>query len=291
MKKYLCCLLLWVCVPLAWAKPPVPSLWKVSDADNSIYLLGSFHMLKPGDYPLAPNVEAAFADSAKVVFEVAPSEDELADSMLFMQAGTQKNGKTLQETLSRKTWKALQVYGERNQFPVQTLQQFKPWMAGMLIQIHEAQKQGLEPKLGLDLHFMQRAKKAGKTTAGLETFQSQIELFDAMDAPVQEQMLQEGLDGVRQSKVFLDKLHAAWRQGDDKTLLRLGLQDWVKQYPQLYKSIMVDRNNAWLPQLQALLADNTQGNTLVIVGALHLLGDDGLLKRLSAQGFRVQRLR
>lgn len=76
-------LLLWL---LAWplrAEPPVPLLWKVSDADNAVYLLGSFHLLGEDDYPLSADVESAFADAEDLLFELSP--EEAASPMLPLQ--------------------------------------------------------------------------------------------------------------------------------------------------------------------------------------------------------------
>ena len=74
MKTIFAAVLLGLCSACAQAAPPKPLLWKVSDADNHVYLLGSFHALRPDDYPLAPSVDAAIADAEKVVFEMSPAE-------------------------------------------------------------------------------------------------------------------------------------------------------------------------------------------------------------------------
>nr|WP_315847947.1 TraB/GumN family protein [uncultured Rhodoferax sp.] len=277
---------------LAWAQAPVPMLWKVSDADNSIYLLGSFHMLKASDYPLAPSVNAALADVQQVFFEVAPRE--MADPALparMMQAATRTDGKTLQQAVSPATWRALQRYAGKNQMDVAGLQGLKPWFVGMLLALTESQKLGLNPALGLDRHLMDRAAQAGKSTQGLETADAQIAMLDSLDATLQDAFLQDTLREMGDFKGLFEELHTAWRQGDVAALERTALAEMREQYPVLYQRVNVDRNKAWLPQLDALLRDKARDNVLVVVGALHLVGSDGVVHMLADKGYRVERLR
>ncbi|PQA76346.1 TraB/GumN family protein [Rhodoferax sp. TS-BS-61-7] len=277
---------------LAWAQAPVPMLWKVSDADNSIYLLGSFHMLKASDYPLAPSVGAALADVQQVFFEVAPHE--MADPALparMMQAATRTDGKTLQQAVSPATWRALQRYAAKNQMDVAGLQGLKPWFVGMLLALTESQKLGLNPALGLDRHLMERAAQAGTPTRGLETADAQIAMLDSLDATLQDAFLQDTLREMGDFKGLFEALHTAWRQGDVAALERTALAEMREQYPVLYQRVNVDRNKAWLPQLDALLRDKARDNVLVVVGALHLVGSDGVVRMLADKGYQVERLR
>lgn len=284
---------LWLwCACAAWAQPPVPLLWKVSDADNSVYLLGSMHLLTDADYPLANAVEAAFADSAQLVFEIAPDQlDPARLAQAMQQAAVRSDGKTLQQSLPVPTWKALQAYAQAQGLPVAALQHYKAWFVALMVMMAESQKAGVAPALGLDQHFMQRAAQAGKATAGLESAESQIALFDGMGAQAQLQFLQETLADAPRMQQQMDELLGAWRQADEAALERLGLRDLRRDYPALYQSVNLARNRAWLPRVETLLRDSHRDNALVIVGALHLLGDDGLVRQLARKGYRVQRLR
>lgn len=277
---------------VAWAQPPVPLLWKVSDADNSVYLLGSMHLLTAADYPLARAVEAAFADSAQLVFEIAPDPPgQVHLEQAMVQAALRRDGTTLQQSLPVATWQALQAYAQAQGMPVAALQGYKAWFVALMVMMAESQKAGLHSALGLDQYFMQRAAQAGKATAGLESAQAQMALFDGMGAQAQAQFLQETLADAPHTKSQMDALLAAWRQADEAALVRLGLDDLRRDYPALYQSVNLARNRAWLPQVQALLRDSQRDNALVVVGALHLLGDDGLVHQLARKGYRVQRLR
>ena len=174
---------------------PVPLLWKVSDKDNAVYLLGSFHLLRPGDYPLSPEVEAAFADAERLMFELAPEEMQSpAMPQMMLQAALRTDGSTLQQELDAATWRRLEGWAGKNGMPVVSFNNFEPWFVGLTISIVEMTRQGLDPKLGLDNHFMDKAKAAGKPTAGLERAQEQIGVLDGMEATEQRQFIVEALD-------------------------------------------------------------------------------------------------
>jgi uncharacterized protein YbaP (TraB family) len=284
--------------PPVAASAPVPLLWKVSDADNSLYLLGSFHLLKPADYPLSKDVDAAFADAESVVFEMSP--EEMASPTLAMQMGQaalRTDGTQLDDELTPATAARLHAWLAANAtdvqasgVPAQLLQHFEPWFVGLTISIIEMTREGLDPKLGLDQHFVAAAKAAGKPTAGLETGAQQIAFLDGMGKDEQLQFLAETLDESDKGRRELQQLHSAWRAGDAATLWNGMAADMKREYPQLYRHINVERNDAWVPKLERRLRDPGKDDTLVVVGALHLLGSDGVVEKLRAGGFKVERI-
>ncbi len=257
---------------------PVPLLWKVSDKDNAVYLLGSFHLLRPSDYPLSGDVDAAYADAERVLFELSPDEMRSpAMPQLMVQAAMRTDGKTLQQDLDAATWARLEAWAGKNGIPLASFNSFEPWFVGLTISIVEMTRQGLDPKLGLDNHFMDKALAAGKPTSGLERAQEQIAVLDGMDAAEQ-----------RQAET--QRLHDAWRRGDADGLWNGMAADMRKQYPRLYKRINVDRNDAWVPKIRQLLDQPGDDDALVVVGALHLLGEDGVVEKLRDHGYKVERI-
>lgn len=279
----------------AASKPPVPLLWKVSDADNDVYLLGSFHMLKPSDYPLSADVDAAFDDAESLMFELPPEEvlsPELG--MAMARTALRKSGTPLNSDLSEATAAKLADWTDANSDQLQaaglstmTLQMFDPWFVGLTISVIEMKKAGLDANIGLDMHFIERAHETSKPTAGLETGQEQIAVFQAMSQAEQLQFLEESMseaDGAQ------GKLHDAWRRGDQDVLWDGMASGMRRDYPKLYQRINVDRNDAWVPRLQRMLDDEASNDTLVVVGALHLLGEDGVIAKLRAKGYRVERI-
>jgi uncharacterized protein YbaP (TraB family) len=272
--------------------PPTPLLWKVSDADNTVYLLGSFHALRPSDYPLAPEVDAAFADAERVAFELAPAELEsptLAQEMLA--AATFPAGQDLRGALPADTYAMLEAYSQANGLPLAVFARTEPWFVGLVVTMSGMQKAGLDPKQGLDRHLIALAAKAGKPAIGLESGYDQIRALDSMDAAEQLQMLEEALDSSADFKAELDKVHGYWRRGDEQALHAHMAVELRKEYPLLYEAINVERNRAWLPKVRAMLDAEREDDALVVVGALHLLGEDGLVAMLRGQGYAVERVR
>src|SRR5690606_5254926 len=159
-------------------------------------------------------------------------------------------------------------------------QLFEPWFVGLNIALLGMGDAGLDPELGLDRHFATEAAAAGKPTAGLETGSVQIAFLDGMDRVEQVQMLQEALDNAKPGGSDIQDLHALWRSGDAADLWDRMARDMQRKYPRLYERINVERNEAWLPRIEARLQGSGDEDTLVVVGALHLLGDDGLVARL-----------
>ena len=277
---------------------PVPLLWKVSDADNDVYLLGSFHMLKPTDYPLSKDVDRAFDDAEAVVFEL--SLEEMASPALGVamgQAALRADGTTLDSELSAPAAAKLQAWNTANAaslqkmgMPPQAFQMFEPWFVALMISIVEMNKLGLDPELGLDMHLGDRARAAAKRTGGLEQGAEQIAVFDGMGKAEQLQFLEESLKEADEAPAEIEKLHDDWRRGDERALWDGMAADMRSEYPALYRRINVDRNDAWLPKLQRMLDGETRDDTLVVVGALHLLGEDGVVEKLRAKGYTVERI-
>jgi uncharacterized protein YbaP (TraB family) len=270
---------------------PRPLLWSVSDADNTVYLLGSFHALRPSDYPLAPAVDAAFADAERVAFELSPGEMESPEvAPMMMAAAALPAGKDLRSSLAPATWTRLEAYAAKRGLPLASFAGTEPWFVALVVSLTEMERMGLDPAQGLDRHLLARATQAGKPTSGLETAAEQIAALDSMSPTEQQQALDEALGDAEDFRAEMDALHAKWRRGDEAGLEALMGKDMRAHYPQLYQRINVDRNNAWLPKVRAMLDAETSDDALVVVGSLHLLGDDGLVALLRKQGYSVERV-
>ncbi|WP_147651322.1 TraB/GumN family protein [Vulcaniibacterium gelatinicum] len=271
---------------------PVPLLWKVSDADNSLYLLGSFHLLKPDDYPLAAEVDAAFADAEALVFEVAPEElaAQAEVAAKFQQAAQYADGLSLSKVVPAQTLQKLEKMAAMSGASLATMENVEPWAVNLGLLIGVSQALGFRPEQGLDRHLMQRAAEAKKPAAGLETLDSQFAALDATPHAEQVADLDEFLSDPQKAIGKLLDMHAAWRAGDADKLDGTLRQEMARERPATYKRINVDRNRAWLPKLEARLKQPGTDDTLVVVGALHLLGSDGVVEMLRAKGYKVERI-
>ncbi|WP_425525637.1 TraB/GumN family protein [Xanthomonas hortorum] len=271
------------------AGPPVPLLWKIDGKGGTLYLLGSFHVLKPSDYPLSPDAMQAFAKADRLVFELPPSDaqsPELAGRML--RAARRTDGRRLQDALDAKTWQALSAYARKYGMSLDTLQPLEPWFVALTISLAEMSRQGMDPNAGLDHYLMEQAQAKGKPADGLERAEQQIAMLDGMSPTEQHQLLEESLDEAEATDQ-VRQLHTAWRNGDVHTLSTQMAEDMRRQYPALYQDINVERNARWVPLLEQRLGKGS-GTTLVVVGTLHLLGSDGVVERLRARGYHVERI-
>jgi uncharacterized protein YbaP (TraB family) len=270
---------------------PTPLLWSVSDADNTVYLLGSFHALRASDYPLAPSVDAAFADAERVAFELSPSEMESPTvAPMMMAAAALPAGRDLRSSLTPATWAKLEAYSAERGLPLASFSGIEPWFVALVVSMTELERMGLDPQQGLDRHLIAQATQAGKATSGLETAAEQIAALDSMTPTEQQQALDEALTEAKDFQPQMEELHDKWRRGDADGLEALMGADMRVHYPQLYQRINVDRNRAWLPKVQAMLDDEHDDDSLVVVGSLHLLGDDGLVAMLRSKGYTVERV-
>jgi uncharacterized protein YbaP (TraB family) len=262
--------------------------WKVTSPQGALYLVGSVHLLTKDFYPLNPALEKAYKDSDLLVEEVDIAEMSGTGSQLSMLTrGMQPSSKPLDSVLSASTMALLSKKAQDVGLPLEALKQFKPWMIALTIEAMEWQKAGFDPELGLDKHFYNQAKADGKAVQALETIDYQISRFDEMPLELQDHLLAETLKSIDTEKASMSRLIEAWRIGDGSAVERIVLKD-LQQEPQLYQRLLVERNKNWLPKLDALFA--RKGRTMVVVGAAHLVGPDGLLAMFKAKGYRVDQL-
>ena len=262
--------------------------WRVTGQQGAIYLVGSVHLLSKDFYPLNAALEAAYTDADHLVEEVDIGEMLGTGSQLSMLTrGMQPSSQPLDKVLSPSTMALLAKKANDLGMPLEALKQFKPWMIALTIEAMEWQKAGFDPELGLDKHFYEQARRDGKSVQGLETVEYQIARFDEMPMTLQDHLLAETLKSIDTEQASMSRLIQSWRTGDAPAVERIVLKD-LQQEPQLYRRLLVERNNNWMPKLDALFA--RKGRALVVVGAAHLVGPDGLLTMFRAKGYKVEQL-
>ena len=262
--------------------------WKATGRSGVVYLVGSVHLLSKDFYPLNPALEAAYKDSSVLAEEVDLGEMAQPDAqMSLLSKGMLPSGQTLDTVLSPATKamlnKHLGDFGPMGE----VAKRFKPWLAALTIESLAWVNAGFDPNLGLDKHFYDRAIADGKTVQGFETMAFQVALFDDMPMDQQDRLLASTLKDIDTEQANMTKLIAAWKDGDAPTVERLVLAD-MKGEAAVYKRMLVDRNHNWIPKIDQLLADPR--HSLVVVGAAHLVGPDGLIALLRAKGYTVEQL-
>jgi hypothetical protein len=264
------------------------SLWKIQSKNNVVYLMGSIHYLKPQSYPLDQAMEDAFKNSKKLVLEIdlESMEKEQGQKLIFLK-GVYTDGRTLKEGISGETYALAEKELKALGLDMKTFGQFKPWLVAITVSALKLQKLGFDPNHGIDRYFYGRAKKENREVLGLETLEYQINLFDGMSERTQEAMLLQTLKDIHSIEGAIDTIIKAWSSGDMKTLDNVLLRS-LKEYPEVYQRLILDRNRAWLPKIESYLSQNE--NYLVVVGAGHLAGKDSLIEMIMAKGYSVEQL-
>ena len=262
--------------------------WKATGKGGTIYLMGSIHVMSESFYPLDPALEAAFTDSDLLVEEVDLAEMMNPTAQLAtLSRGMLPSSQSLDKILSPATMALVRKATGDMGSAGGPLMQFKPWMLAIALQGMELMKAGFDPALGLDQHFYDAAKAGGRAVQGLETVEFQISRFDGMTMEQQDRMLAETLKELATQTASVNRLGDAWKAGDVASVERIALAD-LKSDPLMYQRLLVERNKNWLPKIEALFA--RKGRALVVVGAAHLIGPDGLIAMLKAKGYTVEQL-
>ncbi len=287
----LTCFLLFQAATFAQDRAPSNAkscLWKVQSKANTVYLLGSIHLLKPENYPLPLAMEKAFAEAQVLVLEINPDSLALPSMQQFVLGkGMFANGKTLQSSLAQETYALAQKRAAELGLNLALLQNFEPWLVGITLTGAKLQQMGLTPQHGVDQYFFKKAKAERKTVLTLESIAFQISRFDNMSLKNQNAFLLETLKEWDVLEKELDVIVQAWSAGEADTLAAK-LFDGLKAYPEVYASLITERNRNWLPQIEKfLLADKTH---LIVVGAGHMVGAEGLIKALQERGYFVEQL-
>lgn len=277
--------------PAVAASGQIPLLWKVSDADSAVYLLGSFHLLKQEDYPLSKDIDAAFDDAQTIVFEVEPSTLTAPDTAeKFKQAAGYADGRTLTQVLPKAARDRLQKMLSVSGGSVEQMDAIEPWAVTLSLVLGMTQTLGFRQDQGLDATLMKRAAEAQKAVAGLETVDDQINALDSIPMNEQVSGLDELLAKPQETMSDLVEMHDWWKRGDLKSLDEKMRVEMKQKTPVSYQLVNVARNDAWVPKIEQRLAESTKDNTLVVVGAMHLLGSDGVVDKLRAKGYKVERV-
>ncbi len=261
------------------------SLWKVEGKSNTVYLLGSVHVLKAENYPLPSVIENAYSNSVIVVFETDIAElESFATQAKLLAQSMLPEGETLAGQLSPTVYASLSNHLTAAGLPALVFDHLKPGMAATMLDTLELQKLGLDPQQGLDMHFNALARKQGKQIAALETVDFQISLITDFSKEEGELLVKSTLEENDQIKNEVAGLLKAWETGDSASLEKI-LNEETQKAPAIYKRLLTDRNRRWLPKIEEWLGGEKP--TIVIVGAGHLVGKEGVVELLRAKGLKV----
>ncbi len=265
-------------------------LWVLENQGSRVYLLGSIHAMKTGMYPLTSVIEEAFREADKVVFEVDLSKLAPGEINRVMRAnGFYTGGRTIAADVSSNTLEMLKQYLRERDLAFSDFQRMKPWYLMLTIGQRELSLLGYESQYGIDHHFQQLAIAEGKPILELESFQDQIRILSGESMVLQELSLRASLEEQERLEQTLGKLVDAWTIGDANHMLALTMEA-MNKYPQLHAQMdrLIDQRNLKMADKIREYA-SSRGTYLVVAGALHMGGDNGIISLLR-KDFKVQQL-
>lgn len=261
-------------------------MYRVRGSDGAtVYLLGSVHLLTPDAGRLPPAVDSAFGRATAIAFETNVDTAMLSANDLLAHA-RYANGATLRSSLSAASVARLDTVLAGYGLTVDQVNGFKPWFVSVMVSQLAMQHANFQADYGVDIQLNARAHANGKRVIGLEPVSYQLGLFDSMSEADQEAMLLE-TEPPDSAAAELTKIKDAWVAGDTATLDSV-LNRRAPGSDRLYDQLVVQRNKQWLPKIEAMLAGTD--DVLVVVGAAHLLGNQGLLALLAAHGYRIDQM-
>jgi uncharacterized protein YbaP (TraB family) len=262
-------------------------LWTVAGERNTVYLLGSIHVLRPGDASLPRAALDAYADAEQLVMEIDLDDAALGDPLAIAQemqsSAALPPGQTLRSVLGNDYAMVAERSADAG-LDLAMFDRFQPWFIATLLLQLELAKRGFDPALGIEQQFAERATADRKPITGLETPAQQFAVLSGLSLDNQKRFLLMTLDEAAQADAELERLLTAWRKGDVTGLAAL-LSEEFARFPELYRPLTEDRNRAWVGQLADLLDDGD--DYLVVVGALHLVGRNSVVDLLRQRGYAV----
>ncbi len=286
-------------------------LWKVEGTSNTVWLLGSVHLLPKTSYPLPAAFDRAYQNSEVSVFEIDMSNMEVMGllSSAMLPPGTTLSDRLSEETLSMLEPRLDEVMsglagqlgdlsgdgeglggmmpgGVDDGMLREMLYRMEPWFLGFLVQSGEATAGDKDLVAGVDMHYTEMSKEDEKDLLGLESFSDQLGFFKAIAGDDPDAYLQSILMNKDTATGDFTTIVDAWESGD-LTKLDAIVNGTLRDSPEFYQKLLVDRNENWMPRIERFLRSDK--NHFVVVGAAHLVGKDGVVAMLRNKGYRVIR--
>ncbi|MDF9843374.1 MULTISPECIES: TraB/GumN family protein [unclassified Paenibacillus] len=263
-------------------------MWEVESNGNTVYLVGSMHIADDSFYPLSPEFEEAFAeaDYLGVEIDISKAADE-AQQKLVLEMGMYQDGTTLKDHISGETYAKLGVVLKQAGLQANALDKFKPWVAETTLSSLKSATAGYEASSGIDLYFIQKAIERKLPIVELESYESQLGMFNNFSKELQEANLLAAIDNYDEIDDSIDVMAEIWKSGNDELLLQL--TNSFAGDAEYYKAMLVDRNIGMADKIDGYLKNGKNEEYFIVVGAAHYLGEHGIVKLLQDKGYTVVR--
>jgi len=285
----LCALLLTACAQQPAPQGPAkPALWKIADADTTIYLFGTIHILPQGYDWETPKITAALNASQGLILEAVldgQSPDQIAGALQGLAMDTPVPPIT--ERVAPQQRAALDKAIAKSGLPRLAFDQMESWAVALMLASAQLKDLPASSDYGIEPLLTRRFRDAGKPVEGFETLAQQFGYFDALPPQAQAKFLQSVLEDGADPREEYNAMIAAWRAGD-LAKIALSFDDEAKLSPELKDALLTQRNARWTSIIAQRLAK--PGTVFVAVGAGHLAGDESVIAMLAAKGLRAERL-
>ena len=263
-----------------------PALWKVADADTTIYLFGTVHILPEGIQWYDDTIAKALTGSDMIVTEIPMDPaSEAAMGQLAQSKGKLPAGTTLRSLLTPEQTATYEAALAKLSIPAPAFDEFKPWMTGLTMSLIPLMQQGYTPGAGVEKVLL--SKVGDKPQGALETAEFQIGIFDGMDQAAQITFMMEAIDGMDKAAPMLNRMVAEWAEGDADELAAImneGMTD-----PAVADALLYSRNANWAEWIDTRL--DKPGTVFIAVGAGHLAGAQSVQDYLAQKGITVSRVK
>ncbi|OUS70240.1 hypothetical protein B1748_28810 [Paenibacillus sp. MY03] len=263
-------------------------MYKVENGENVVYLLGSIHVGNDAMYPLRDEITDAFQEADFLSVEVNGESDEVDYEKLLGNLGYYKDGTTLRNHLSTEGYEAVVQLLTDLELETNTLDTLKPWFASFVLDSWLQEESEFEAELGIDQYFMDQAIKKEIPILELESAELQYRMFDNFSAELQEGMLMGSVYGFYNESDSVQDLSSMWVDGDIEMLTELAEDS--KSNEEYYNAVLRDRNVGMAEGIDGYLNNKEASTFFVVVGALHLPGEDGVVALLEEMGYTVTRI-
>ncbi|KGJ99361.1 TraB/GumN family protein [Thalassotalea sp. ND16A] len=273
---------------VAFASQAQAPVWQVSKKGNTVYIGGTVHVLSANDYPLPAAFAQAYQKSSVLVFEMDMSKAQTPEfQQQMLTKMTYQDGRTYADELKPETVTKLNKYMQEKGLPVGNLQMFKPSMLSVTLTMIELQRLGLGGT-GVDAFYNTKGLSDKKSFKYLELPEQQIDYLANMGKGYEDELIHYTLDDMAKLPTVMQQMKGAWRVGNNQELYNIAAKEWQQSFPTSYNQLIVERNNNWLPEIEAYFANAEV--EFVLVGALHLVGNDGVLAQLKKKGYSITQL-
>ncbi len=266
-----------------------PTLWKIQSDKAEIYLFGSIHVGKPEMYPFSAEVNQAFNQSENLVLEIDLLSSSMVQAVAWMYLNARlPNDQTLNDVMKPQSISNLQAALKNLKLPYSSVENLKPWMVGMNLEMLMMLNQNYKAELGVDIHFAQRALASRKNVLELESPAEQFAYFDNLSMEQQVFFLDGILEQLDDSSKIVEQMVELWMEGNQKEFETLIISEMLKDPKQqfFYDIFLKKRNIKMADKIAGFL--ETGGSYFVVVGAAHYLGEDSIIKYLEKKGVMVK---